>query len=206
MEIFLTGIGFFVVLGILALAIGILSENNREGWATTLFVSIIVLTGFRYDWDLSIITENWLSIVIGFFAYLLIGTGWSIFKWYLYIRKEVTKFKKFTADYILYLKKNEKWKGDLTHHFEDFKSSIKRNYRPNGSDAYGDDLEEVLGSIAPSAAYNKAKITSWIAFFPVSALWTLINDPVVAAVTFIYENVSGSFQKLSERMFKNALK
>jgi hypothetical protein len=40
-------------------------------------------------------------------------------------------------------------------------------------------------------------------YWPWSALWTLINDPVRRFFCWIYEQISGVLQEISDRAFQN---
>lgn len=49
---------------------------------------------------------------------------------------------------------------------------------------------------------NKGRIVSWMCYWPLSALWTLINDPVRKLYTRICETLAGAYQKMADRMIK----
>ncbi len=55
----------------------------------------------------------------------------------------------------------------------------------------------------PMASENKALITSWISHWPISALWTLINDPIKKLLNFIFNQIKSVFQKMSNRIFRS---
>lgn len=51
----------------------------------------------------------------------------------------------------------------------------------------------------PSVKNNKEKIVTWMAFWPLSALWWALADLVVDLMNTIYEMMSATFTKVIER-------
>lgn len=50
---------------------------------------------------------------------------------------------------------------------------------------------------------NKLKVLVWMCYWPFSAIWTLINDPIKKMYEYILRQLSGLYQKMSNRMFKD---
>jgi len=65
------------------------------------------------------------------------------------------------------------------------------------------EIDEINESDIPQAKKNKARIISWMSYWPFSMLWTLINEPVKKTFRFIYSKIEGIFQKMSDRIFKD---
>lgn len=57
--------------------------------------------------------------------------------------------------------------------------------------------------VNPQASNNKALITTWITHWPVSMIWTLINDPIKKLINHIFEFIKSAFQSISDKMFKS---
>lgn len=53
---------------------------------------------------------------------------------------------------------------------------------------------------------NKSRITGWMIYWPLSAAWTLINDPVRKFFNMIFEQFEGIYESISERALRNARK
>lgn len=53
----------------------------------------------------------------------------------------------------------------------------------------------------PVAKENKARIMSWMMYWPFSGVWTLINDPVRKAFQLVYRNIENFFDKMSASIF-----
>lgn len=62
---------------------------------------------------------------------------------------------------------------------------------------------EILKRHIPSAKNNKARIMTWMMYWPFSGLWTLINDPVRRAFHYTYNRVEKFFESISARMFES---
>lgn len=100
-------------------------------------------------------------------SYFLLGTTWSVIKWFLYV-----------------LRKKEKA-------VEKLKDDIRRFNR------YTIDI------VPPQVSEHKNLIIGWMIYWPFSALWTLINDPVKRAFTWIYYRISNRLQQISDRLFQS---
>lgn len=75
-------LGIIVLLDILALAT---EDDGFGGWAVFLTVAAFILSVAFTDAFLGI---NWLWLVVGLAAYLLLGVVWSFKKWVDYIKRE----------------------------------------------------------------------------------------------------------------------
>ena len=54
----------------------------------------------------------------------------------------------------------------------------------------------------PNPGDHKSRIIGWIALWPASMLWTMINDPVRRAAEEINARLGGTYQHISNRVFK----
>lgn len=53
----------------------------------------------------------------------------------------------------------------------------------------------------PKAKDHKAKIISWMSYWPFSAFWTLLNDPIKRTFKFIYSKIEKVYEKMTEKVF-----
>lgn len=125
--------------------------GGKEVLSTILYDYIVNKPFFTLGWILS---------------YFVLGTGWSIVKWALYV-----------------LRKREKAIEDIK------RDSIKYHTAPTPVRS-------------PQVLENKNLIIGWMIYWPFSALWTLINDPVKRAFTWIYYRISNRLQQISDRLFQ----
>lgn len=82
-----------------------------------------------------------------------------------------------------------KWYFYVLNQRDEFRSSYNKNANPKDH--------------IPVARKNKSKILSWMMYWPFSALWTLINDPVRRAFRIIYNRIESYFDKISKSMFSS---
>lgn len=59
---------------------------------------------------------------------------------------------------------------------------------------------------APKAAEHKERILTWIAFWPTSVVWSLLDDFVREIAEKLFRAFSGTFQKISERVYSKVLR
>jgi hypothetical protein len=79
-----------------------------------------------------------------------------------------------------------KWYFYLSH-LKDKKAEDGKTY------IYADDI---------SFLKNKSRILVWMSYWPLSGLWTLINDPMRKLFQFIQMKFAGTYQKMATNMFK----
>lgn len=202
-----------VIVG--GIAIGVLTEESKEGWATTVFVALMLYLGFKVDWDVSFLLADAPVYIGAFFVYVLVGVAWAAFKWWSFLGDSVSEFKRkyedFKVDPAKYIGTLEL--ADLKELYGTIENiPIEQKWFRHLQKFYGRmnisntaTVGEIAAAVAPKAAEHKAQIVAWIAYFPVSMLWTLINNPVRRFILWVYEAVSGIFQQLSERAFKSAI-
>jgi hypothetical protein len=59
------------------------------------------------------------------------------------------------------------------------------------------------GGLAPLARTNKSRIMMWMGYWPFSALWTMIDEPIKKAFRAIYNYISSTLQRISDDAFAN---
>lgn len=55
----------------------------------------------------------------------------------------------------------------------------------------------------PTARNNKSRITTWMSYWPFSALWTLIDEPVKKGFRYIYAEIEKLFEGMTNKMFSD---
>ena len=55
----------------------------------------------------------------------------------------------------------------------------------------------------PKVASNKGKIISWMTYWPISASWTIINDPIRRMYNSIFKRLDKVYVKISDKVFKD---
>ncbi len=171
-----------------------LLEDDKEAHFVpsllTVFVCLITLHLLSSFNITTLIQSHWKFFIIFIFSYLCIGPAWGIFKWKLYIEKQHNKYLEFKRKFIT-------------------KCGIKTNDTP---DQYKEKFlrefqyEFDYKSIIPQVDKNKERIITWMTFWPWSALWTLINDPIRAFYNYVYGRIADVLQKMVSKRFADVTK
>lgn len=190
---------------IILIAMAIFLENEKEGWATTFFSLgiALVLWNFRSEiWEY--LTAN-PTATIGFaVTYVLLGIVWSFIKWRTYVMSIFNKFKEYREDFV-------RKHGQITpENLKDFNKIVNNKFKdPDGHGTVSiydhKALQDTVKAIAPIASKKKSVITSWISYWPVSVAATILNNPFRQFFEWVYSNLSGFYDKITNRYQKDAL-
>ncbi len=205
-------LGFWILSVIAALAIVIaLDKENGWGAVATLvgFTVAVTLWGSGVSIFSWAVANPWL-IVAGIAGYLVIGTVWGVAKWALKVRKEAFKareeylelkhtfFQNNEIDVVNYKKTPvpEKLQAQwLAHLRGDTQVGFAR-----GVPKYINFFKN--GKFTPPKIHDyKSTLMLWMAFWPLSALWTLIDDFVKELYEHIYRLLADWLQSLSDKAF-----
>lgn len=55
----------------------------------------------------------------------------------------------------------------------------------------------------PEPGNYKNRIITWMTLWPLSFLWTMLNDPIVRFFQHIYYEIAGVLRKISDNVFKD---
>jgi hypothetical protein len=181
------------------------SENDKNFWA---FVSVAGFIALMHHSEVFSIFADPFTVAMWAGAYFVAGATWSVIKWFSFVNKEADKFGELKLQYINKVNKandlenqleaNIKTKipEELIVNFNRFLADNYHRYRMNP-----DYDERTLAGIIPSAMQNKEKIVAWILWWPTSAFWTILNDPLVRFANWIYSKFQGLYKKIAHRAF-----
>lgn len=178
------GLGFWALVVIETILLLCWIEWEYSGLAT---ISII-LTGLIMQFGCNVniaayIQEHPLSVAYGILGYFFVGTIWSVIKWWFYVRGERRKYDEFKHNWL------ESHDIEGTSIPDDKKESFLHDLPTYGSDEI---------DIRPQVGCHKARIYLWIAYFPWSMLWTVVNDPIRRICREIYAHIKATLQKISD--------
>lgn len=80
-------IGFFILLTILSIVFTIAVENDQ--YITAIIMSLISIG--IYCSDIVLILPNWKILLLGIFCYGVIGSIWSIYRWFNHCKQFIKK-------------------------------------------------------------------------------------------------------------------
>jgi hypothetical protein len=194
-----------VLIGLLIIFIILISamvEMENSGWATTFFSLSIALLFWHYWSDIwGWVSQNPFDTFIFTGGYIIAGIIWSIIKWKSYISRSARHFEylktKFTTEIGQIGANWIRWIAWLD----------KDSHKLNNAHFYErDEPEDIVRKLTINANEKKPVIVSWIAYWPMSIAATLLNDPIRRLMSYIYDRISGLFQRMSNNSAKNLSK
>lgn len=147
------------------------------------------------------LAQNLATVAALGLVYVGTGAAWALGKWWFFVKAARRRFDAFVADWLR--------KRDLAAIPPAMTPpSTEPGPRAEGHVPYSGSLDELrsdarrsLGKTPPQAGENKGRIMLWMTYWPVSAVWTLVDDPVRRLFLAIWEWLSGTFQRISDRAF-----
>ena len=127
-----------------------------------------------------------LAVVAG---YLALGSLWSVIRWYIHVTNEVDRYQntvlpRITADFATWVKNNDMDK------------------RWSEADRKAEFAKYAKGQFKlPNPAKSKDLILLWMIYWPMSAIWTLVNEPVVRFFKYVYSKLTNTYQRIVRSAF-----
>jgi len=206
----LGGFWFWTFSAFIFFVIMAFSENEKNVMAFISLAAFVVIMEWAGTTNiLHTITSDPLYIVKWTAMYFVIGSIWSIVKWFSYVRNKAERFGELKLEYIKKVNRNGKERAkNPDYDFTPIEVDVKTVIPESSKDDFLSFLRDkyYLGysedSILPLASNNKDRLVSWIIWWPTSALWTLINDPIRKIAEKLYAGMQGIYSKISQQAFK----
>lgn len=209
------------------LAVGlILFGLEKDQWYCTPFGLAVAYFGYRFlaGFDVDAFFREHLNLIlVGVGVYLAVGIAWGYLKMVWLITKVKYAVKEALASYDAdtehgrrsrqgMIDKSQALENDEPYSISTPNSDRLKNdlrdwevYRANGRvTRIEETVEKAAGKrcgIPMQIKLFKGKIINWMAAWPVSMIWTLINDPVREFFTWTYHVMGRSLQRISDRAF-----
>jgi len=179
----------WLVLGWVTLTVT--TENDYPGLGTLALLALLALL----QWLIGVPVLQWIwhnpfttLALVG--VYFFAGTIWAFIKWWFFVTGELRNYDAVRDAYLKDIAKLPP--GKVPEHVKpDFIEYMKRVYGPR-----------YMERIKPSPSNHKSQIMTWLGFWPFSAAWTLLNDPLRRACEAIYNTVASTLQRISDYVFK----
>jgi hypothetical protein len=167
-------IGFWAALVIAFITIAVLIENSKSGGSRSTFVCFVTLL-----------------------AFYVLGAGQDIRNvWAFAVGNPLA----VALAFLVYIILGASWSLAKWYFFVLRKRDEFVEYKK--THGYTITERELRGAI-PSAGYYKGRITSWMFYWPFSALFTAVNEPVRRVFLRIYDAFSRSFDEISKKVFES---
>lgn len=175
---FFDGFALYVLLAIVSIVMLISVEYESPGWCSILVVFAIVALQFGSSArPVSFALAHPSVAILLLLAYFAAGTAWIVGKWFSFVY--------LTRDKYLEIRKELLGRGETQSYINDFAA------RKIG-----------VKSVPLVVRDYKSQLFLWWAFWPLSLLWTVIDDPLKRLWRLSYKLVATSLQNISDRAFK----
>jgi hypothetical protein len=196
MELFVVGTFWFwalVVAWIIMLFIFIENENGI-GATISMIIFGCCLQFFGNVDFLGYVMENPLTIAMIVGSYFLLGGIWGCVKWWVFCRDRWEEYMETKEEFL----RSKGLPAGTKVVPDEFKLEWTRKLKQHG-EYRGRTLADT-----PRVRDNKGKILRWMSFWPVSLIWSLINDFVKRVFKTIYQKIAGFLQRIADNMFAGA--
>jgi hypothetical protein len=190
-EIFVVGgLWFWLLLAAEAVILLVLLEWEQGTVATLTLVATLLALQLLGDVNVAgyVVRHPWVAVfaTLGYFA---TGTGWAIAKWWFYVREQRAWYDELRAAFLRVLG----YERD---------SAMPEGLRLQWQSCLASARERRRLDVHPLAAGHKAQIVRWMSYWPWSATWTLLRDPVRKAFFAIYRQIADLLQEISDKAFR----
>lgn len=198
--LFLAGtIWFWILLAAAALLVALFVAGERFGKATFSIALTFAALHFFGDFNvLSWLAGHWLLSFACLAAYLAAGVGWSIGKWWLFVRAKRAKIEVLKAQFLIQrqlggstvpARLETEWHGWLVS---------------NGAYEGGHVRGVAHPTKPPQVGQYKGRIMAWMVYWPWSFVTTIINDPIRKLFNGLFAAFQGLFQRISDHAFRES--
>jgi hypothetical protein len=125
--------------------------------------------------------------ILGYFA---LGFVWSFVKWWLFVNTVADKYRDARAKF---LEEHPPRMSAVPSSFRNSDDGLRRSWE---SVVYSQNLQK------PIVSKHKNKITVWIMYWPISAIWSLLDDFIKKMVRQIITAFQRFYQLISDRAFR----
>ena len=154
-------------------------------WSTAAFWTIIAMVAAFISFGdpsvLKSIQTNPFIVVQWLVAYVMLGIVWGFIKWFFYLLKKRDEYRVVLAEW----------------------SKAVENQAANGVPENRLSAKPSAEKARPKASENKGRIIFWMSYWPASALWTLLNDPLTRLYNFLYRQLGKLFDSMSKAIWQN---
>jgi len=151
---------------------------------------LVLLIGWKFGVHFSGLVNHPVFSIEAFVVYLVVGVLWSFGKWYFFLSKVREKYLELKDEYSSSLQS--------LYHAVDSELNFYKRVDYNSLDKNPNQISE---AIKPQVSAHKASITRWIICWPLSFVWTMLNDPLRKLADTIFSHIKSVFQKMSDKMF-----
>lgn len=180
-------LGFWIVTIVAALLLIWTIDSEKPASALVLLIIYAAILGIAGSFNVvEWVRTHPFDLLKYAAAYVAIGVGWAWLRWEFFFRAIERRYAIFRSDY---LQKNKM--TDLVTDAEKTAFLKESEYAGFGR------------SVLPvRVSRNKSRLILWMTYWPFSAPWTIINEPIKHVFEFCYLQLGSILQARSDRAFK----
>jgi hypothetical protein len=132
-------------------------------------------------------------------GYIAIGFIWSIIKWWLFVNKKASVYKEKRYTWLISRKE------DMGKRYSDAGGLPEITLETKVPEKMLEDWSRYYGyeKNIPKAIQHKKTISHWVIYWPISALWALLDDFVGKVVRTIVIKFRIIYEGITKSAFKN---
>jgi len=183
--------GFYLLLALAFIIATAFEENKHEFFALATLIIALACGQILKPVGLAIVAHPGYAALAAF-GYFVLGTGWGVAKWVLFVRNNVEKFNEFKTDWVARREARIKQMG------------VVRGTVNESDELFQHELNNHGIEHNPKIRDHKEDFLRWATFWPLSFVWTAISDPITKVFRHIYYSLQSTLQAISDRMFANS--
>jgi hypothetical protein len=196
---------FWLILACAVILITVFSEDSP--FKATL-VAVVFLGGMSWLGNitpLALITQHGMIAILVIMGYFALGVIWSLIKWKFYVMAQRRKLNEFQILHNKLIERRREKKEDVSPavQAELWENLLRQNDNSLWRVLTGGSLSSQTVTVAPQASAHKSQIVGWMAYWPVSLVWTMIDDPVRRAFLALYDVAGKTYQKIANNDFRD---
>lgn len=190
-------IGFWILIALEFVCLLTCMAKDKGTWAT---VSLIATCAI-FNWLCGVPLLSWIAghfwLALAYAGgYLVIGTVWSVIKWYSYVTDQRERYDELKAKFL----KKRSIEGEIVP------KGLRVDWERELNDGHGNggcSYRRCACIGRPLARNHKDDVIRWMSYWPFSLLWTVLFNWVVKVCNKIYQQIQASLQKISDHKFKD---
>lgn len=125
-------------------------------------------------------------------AYIILGIGWSVFKWRNFVLNRLEKYDEIYNEFL----KDNRSRFDPSGNIPFELQRVLQRMLEGTTDKSGQTVADV-----PKASLNKSRIINWMAFWVFSMILYFCKDLVAELFSSIYKLMAGFLQRVADNIY-----
>jgi hypothetical protein len=181
-----------------------LVENEQGFFSTVLTIAFLFFIQLVLKQDVigQVMGHPFLALgAVG--VYFLIGSAWSVFKWYLYVKRRVENYFDMKSKWLNGKddsddKVRKAWAAHWLSGEADSDDKVREAWADYVSSQW--DVKDL--TFTPKVRDYKSNIIRWISFWPVSLTWWATHDIIKHIGTSIYNYIASTLQNVADKVYE----